>query len=97
MIVVKVQSNALSMLTRLRQLALHPGLIPPNYLQQLRQALVDEENGVKVPITITPEDRARLQGLLARAIEDSEECPVCMGPFTNPRITACAHCFCLTW
>ncbi|EAU91423.2 hypothetical protein CC1G_01912 [Coprinopsis cinerea okayama7 len=33
-----VQSNVLSMLTRLRQIALHPGLVPGQYLEQLRAA-----------------------------------------------------------
>lgn len=85
------------MLTRLRQLALHPGLVPANYLQQLRQAVDQEERKMEAPTTITPKDRVRLQGLLAQAIEDSEECPVCMSSLDEPRITACAHCYCLAW
>ena len=82
------------MLTRLRQIALHPGLVPSNYLDQLNHA--DEENGG--PITqLTPQDKIRLQAALAQAIEDSEECPICFGILDNPRITPCAHPFCLTW
>jgi SWI/SNF-related matrix-associated actin-dependent regulator of chromatin subfamily A3 len=84
------------MITRLRQLALHPGLVPMHYLEQLRQG---EEHGKDgEPTTITPEDRVRLQRLLAQAIEDSEECPVCFTPLgLDPRITGCAHWYCLDW
>lgn len=73
-------TNVLSLLTRLRQLTLHPGLIPPNYLDQLRAMVASSADAHAPPppaIPITPEDRIRLQNVLARAIEDSEECPVC--------------------
>jgi SWI/SNF-related matrix-associated actin-dependent regulator of chromatin subfamily A3 len=82
------------MLTRMRQLALHPGLVPSNYLEQLRNSEEDEDD---VAVLITPQDKSRLQELLARAIEDSEECPVCFDIITDPRITTCAHSFCFAW
>lgn len=83
------------MLTRLRQLALHPGLIPKNYLQQLEAA---EENADKPHIELTPVEKIRLQGVLAQAIQDLEECPICFNALgENPRITTCAHWFCLSW
>jgi len=85
-------TNALSMLTRLRQLVLHPGLIPSDYIDQLRQ--MDQHKDVSM-IQITPEVKARLQSLLLQAIEDNEECPVCFGVLDDPRITACSHRFCL--
>ena len=86
------------MLTRLRQLALHPGLLPSNYLEQLRATVEAEENMVEAPaIQLTPEDKIRLQGMLAQAIEDNEECPICFGILENPRITSCSHSFCLAW
>lgn len=88
------QANVLSMLTRMRQLALHPGLIPSNYLEQLQ--ITDEEDAAPA-IQITTHDKIRLQGLLAQAIEDSEECPICFSIITDPRITTCAHSFCLCW
>ncbi|KAI0690203.1 SNF2 family N-terminal domain-containing protein [Cerioporus squamosus] len=47
-----VQSNVLSLLTRMRQLALHPGLLPPNYLEQLRSADHNDE-GAPAPVQIT--------------------------------------------
>ncbi|KAI6046015.1 SNF2 family N-terminal domain-containing protein [Pisolithus marmoratus] len=87
-----VTSNVLSMLTRLRQIALHPGLIPVNYLEQLQ---VTEELSTQPPVVhITPQLKERLQAQLSKLIEDSEECPVCFGVLTDPRITPCAHAFC---
>jgi SWI/SNF-related matrix-associated actin-dependent regulator of chromatin subfamily A3 len=84
------------MLTRMRQLALHPGLVPANYLEQLRAA-EDHGNAQPPAIRITAEDRVRLQDVLAQMIEDSEECPICFSILTDPRITTCAHPFCLAW
>jgi SWI/SNF-related matrix-associated actin-dependent regulator of chromatin subfamily A3 len=84
------------MLTRMRQIALHPGLVPANYLEELRAAEASE--GVSKPIVITPAERVRLQYVLAQAIEDCEECPICFGVLPNDaRITSCAHMFCLVW
>ncbi|KAH9961307.1 SNF2 family N-terminal domain-containing protein [Russula dissimulans] len=85
-------TNALSMLTRLRQLVLHPGLIPSDYIDQLRT--IDDDKG-DCRIQVTPEEKARLQRLLLQAIEDNEECPVCFDVLDDPRITACSHRFCL--
>ena len=93
---MKVTTNALSMLTRLRQLALHPGLIPIDYAEQLLKADEEEDAG-KAAQDITPEERVHLQALLAQAIEDNEECPVCMDVLNDPRITSCTHRYCLTW
>ncbi|KAL0578764.1 hypothetical protein V5O48_003262 [Marasmius crinis-equi] len=87
-----LQSNALGMLTRMRQLALHPGLLPANYLEELRRGDTNQEQPGKV---VTPEERYRLQLRLAQWVEDSEECPVCMEIPGEPRITSCAHFFCL--
>ncbi|GLB37536.1 putative HIRAN [Lyophyllum shimeji] len=90
-----VQSNVLSMLTRMRQLALHPGLVPPNYLQELRAMGADEEAMARPVMAVTPAEIARLRSLLARALEDFEECPVCFGVLNDARITSCGHMFCL--
>ncbi|KIP02391.1 hypothetical protein PHLGIDRAFT_297330 [Phlebiopsis gigantea 11061_1 CR5-6] len=89
-----VQSNVLSMLTRLRQLALHPGLVPPSYLEQLKSA-AESDDAPGPAIQLSKEDKLRLQGLLAQAVEDNEECPICFGILDNPRITSCSHMFCL--
>lgn len=84
------------MLTRLRQLALHPGLVPSNYIEQLQ--IAGENDGIPaLAVKISPEDKIRLQGLLVRAVEDNEECPICFNILTDPRITGCAHLFCLDW
>ncbi|THH29944.1 hypothetical protein EUX98_g4232 [Antrodiella citrinella] len=91
-----VQSNVLSMLTRMRQLVLHPGLVPANYLELLRAAEDAGEDGVaQAAMQLKPEDKIRLQAILAQGIEDSEECPICFGILDQPRITTCAHMFCL--
>lgn len=85
------------MLTRMRQIALHPGLVPSNYLEQLRIAEANDNAG-PLATTITPIEKHRLQDLLAQAIEDCEECPICFGVLPNDaRITNCAHIFCLAW
>jgi SWI/SNF-related matrix-associated actin-dependent regulator of chromatin subfamily A3 len=81
------------MLTRMRQIVLHPGLIPSNYVEQLRKSV--EEDALDRPIVT--QDKARLQALLAQAIEDSEECPICFNILLDPRITNCGHSFCLNW
>lgn len=91
-----MQSNVLSMLTRLRQLALHPGLLPVNYLEELRA--VDSVSSVDQPaLPVTPEQKLKLQDLLAQAIEDCEECPICFNVLDDARITSCAHMFCVGW
>lgn len=83
------------MLTRLRQLVLHPGLIPSDYVDQLRNMDQDEDD--LVTVQVSPEVKARLQGLLLQAIEDNEECPICFDVLNDPRITPCSHRFCLAW
>lgn len=84
------------MLTRLRQIALHPGLIPTDYLDQLRvNEDINSSHGSAVQIT--PELKAKLETLILQAIEDNEECPVCFNVMTDPRITSCAHVFCSAW
>ncbi|KAF8638068.1 hypothetical protein AX16_010700 [Volvariella volvacea WC 439] len=87
-----IHANALSMLTRLRQLALHPGLVPKSYLDGLRLGSDLSGHG---KVVLSPEEKARLQRILAQAIEDCEECPICFSVLENARITSCAHCFCL--
>ncbi|KAG6378256.1 putative DNA repair protein rad5 [Boletus reticuloceps] len=90
-----VTTNVLSMLTRLRQIALHPGLIPADYLDQL-QANEDVNSSSGSAVQVTPELKAKLETLILQAIEDNEECPICFGVITDPRITSCTHVFCLT-
>jgi SWI/SNF-related matrix-associated actin-dependent regulator of chromatin subfamily A3 len=87
------------MLTRLRQLALHPGLLPPNYVEKLKLAIESEEAAaVAAPsMALSAADKFRLQSLLAQAIEDNEECPICFEVLVDPRITSCSHCYCLAW
>ncbi|KAG7098688.1 hypothetical protein E1B28_000602 [Marasmius oreades] len=86
-----LQSNALGMLTRMRQLALHPGLLPANYLEELRKYELHEDQPAKA---VTPEEKYQLQLRLSQLIEDSEECPICFSIPDEPKITSCAHFFC---
>ncbi|KAJ6594021.1 SNF2 family N-terminal domain-containing protein [Mycena capillaripes] len=89
------QSNVLSLLTRMRQLVLHTGLIPQTYIEELKaEDRLDGKTRVKAMI-VTPADKLRLQSKLAQAIEEVEECPICFNILEEPRITSCAHIFCL--
>ncbi|KZT56200.1 hypothetical protein CALCODRAFT_497639 [Calocera cornea HHB12733] len=90
---VAAPANVLSMLTRLRQLAIHPALVPPNYLEDLRAAWSASPS--RSAKQLDPAEKDRLQIALARAIEDSEECPICYDNLKEPRILPCAHFFCL--
>ncbi|QRW25469.1 SNF2 family amino-terminal protein [Rhizoctonia solani] len=77
-----------------RQIALHPGLVPSDYLQQLQSG---EKYGGNDPPTnniISPQEKARLQNILFRAEEDSEECAICFDNLKNPRILPDGHYFC---
>ncbi|KAE9411346.1 hypothetical protein BT96DRAFT_952431 [Gymnopus androsaceus JB14] len=87
-----IQSNALSMLTRLRQLALSPALLPRDYIQQLKQN--DAGSGNSKQVMVTHELKQELQARLSQAIEDAEECPICFCVPLEPKITSCAHVFC---
>ncbi|KAG8837816.1 hypothetical protein FRC18_007854 [Serendipita sp. 400] len=91
--------NVLSMLTRLRQIALDRSLVPSTYLDELRAlAVVQQQNaapGHHPSVAISPEQRRRLQDILEQAIKDSEECPICFDTMNDPRVTVCAHKFCL--
>ncbi|KAG8950608.1 hypothetical protein FRC00_007611 [Tulasnella sp. 408] len=89
-------ANVLSMLTRLRQLVLHPSLIPPNYLEDLRKAN-NQNNAAAHPPShaLNPEEVAMLQATLWQAIQDAEECSICFDALNNPRILPCSHYFCL--
>ncbi|EJU03956.1 hypothetical protein DACRYDRAFT_87309 [Dacryopinax primogenitus] len=46
---VAAPASVLSMLTRLRQLALHPALVPPNYLEVVSRAVEDSEECPIIP------------------------------------------------
>lgn len=70
------------MMTRLRQLCDHPGLIPDNFMDTLGGGIVN------------PEDIERLVEVLRVAVDEREECVICFDTFTYPVITRCAHYFC---
>ncbi|KAG9120079.1 hypothetical protein FRC07_004585 [Ceratobasidium sp. 392] len=88
-----VPNVVLSLLTRMRQIALHPGLVPADYLDKLRS---DEAADHTPEVTaITPQEKARLQSILFHAEEDSEECAICFDSLKNPRILPDGHYFCV--
>ena len=80
------------MLTRLRQLTLHPGLVPKSYMDELTKEPSGHDHAQPL---VTATERIRLQNVLFKIVEDNEECPVCFDVLSNPRITPCAHAFCL--
>ncbi|KAJ7497414.1 P-loop containing nucleoside triphosphate hydrolase protein [Mycena latifolia] len=88
------QSNVLSLLTRMRQLVLHTGLVPASYIEELRTNDGVEEDAHTKAIVVTPAEKLRLQAKLAQAIEECEECPICFNILEDARITSCAHMFC---
>lgn len=85
------------MLTRMRQMALHPALVPARYLEELRGG-GDADSPTDAARALTPEEKQRLQRLLAQKIEDCEECPICLDVLPDDaRITPCTHVFCIRW
>jgi SWI/SNF-related matrix-associated actin-dependent regulator of chromatin subfamily A3 len=77
----------------MRQIALHPGLVPPHYLEELLTAEVNDSNVAK-PTAV----KIKLQDMLAQSIEDCAECPICLDQLPNDaRIASCAHIFCISW
>ncbi|KAJ7076375.1 SNF2 family N-terminal domain-containing protein [Mycena belliarum] len=91
------QSNVLSMLTRMRQLVLHTGLVPASYIEELRSSDGTEEDAhAKAAIVVTAADKLRLQAKLAESLEELGECPICFDVMKDPRITSCAHIFCFS-
>ncbi|KDN42322.1 hypothetical protein RSAG8_06813, partial [Rhizoctonia solani AG-8 WAC10335] len=91
-----VPNVVLGLLTRMRQIALHPGLVPYDYLQQLQSG--EKYGGDNLPLPqstiVSPEEKARLQNILFHAEEDSEECAICFDNLKNPRILPDGHYFC---
>ena len=69
----QVPTNVLGMLTRLRQVALHTGLVPSNYLEELQSSITNDSlDKPGALIKINPKLKVKLQAILAQAIEDSE-------------------------
>ena len=82
------------MLTRMRQLVLHPGLLPRNYVEDLRAMNADPNHDKKPPqVKVTFQLKRKLETRILQAVEDYEECPICFGMLTDPRVTSCSHVF----
>ncbi|KAF8318099.1 hypothetical protein DL93DRAFT_2054681, partial [Clavulina sp. PMI_390] len=94
-VTIQAPANALSMLTRMRQLILHPGLVPSTYVEELRNSLTEGSHSHSTPsVVISAEERRKLQNKLFQVTEDNEECPVCFDALRDAVITPCAHAFC---
>lgn len=79
----------------MRQLTLHPSLIPRNYVDELRSShFNDNQVSTSTPISLTSQERMKLQHKLFQFTEDCEECPVCFDTLRDAIITPCAHAFC---
>ncbi|KAJ6500012.1 SNF2 family N-terminal domain-containing protein [Mycena vitilis] len=89
------QANVLSLLTRMRQLVLHTGLVPQAYIDELKAGDEMDGNAHAKATPVSPADKLRLQAKLAQAVEECEECPICFNILDEPRITSCSHIFCL--
>ncbi|KAF7315555.1 hypothetical protein MIND_00070800 [Mycena indigotica] len=90
-----VQAHILSILTRMRQAVLHTGLVPRNYLEELRRGGKEPDNTPLQATVLTAQDKIQLQAKLGQAIEECTECAICFDEMTDPRITSCGHVFCL--
>ena len=56
-----------------RQIALHAGLVPANYLEKLRSEEAADNASSGIAAVMTTQEKARLQAVLFHAEEDSEE------------------------
>ncbi|KAG8857347.1 hypothetical protein FRB96_005834 [Tulasnella sp. 330] len=85
---VPMAANVLSMLTRLRQLVLHPSLVPTNYLEELRHAnLGGGGGGEHIPThNLSPEELLALKQQLFKAVQDAEECSICFDVIARQRL-----------
>lgn len=66
-------SNANDTWSKLRQIALYPGLVPADYLNELKLDKPDNFDNAPRASTISPQEKARLQSILFHAEEDNEE------------------------
>ncbi|KAF8756387.1 HIRAN protein [Rhizoctonia solani] len=91
----RVPNVVLSLLTRMRQIALHPGLVPSDYLQQLQSG---EKYGGNDPQRIT-------SSVLKKKLDSKifcsgprrivkKFCAICFDNLKNPRILPDGHYFC---
>lgn len=126
-----MEANVLSMLTRLRQIALDPRLVPENYLEVCRRSHSRRNRSTNAfprnfePLLNrrTPVPNSKLlkshlrrndvyktcwhrRSRITKNVNDSLNAfitlliqafagPICFDVMTNPRITTCAHRFCL--
>ncbi|KAI9591356.1 P-loop containing nucleoside triphosphate hydrolase protein [Syncephalis fuscata] len=97
-------AELLEMLMRMRQLCDHPSLCPESYLERLRTAVANHELSIQnIPAAIHNEEAPinwddplvqRLVELLRDAIENGEDCCICLEALVQGCITPCAHFFC---
>jgi SWI/SNF-related matrix-associated actin-dependent regulator of chromatin subfamily A3 len=71
----------LVMMTRLRQLCDHQGLVPHDFVSKLKDLARNEES-------------AKVVEILRAAVDSGEECIVCLDELSAPVITPCKHYYC---
>ena len=92
-LVLQNYAHVLVILLRLRQLCNHSELCPPDFINVLRASL--DDNTVNVFDSLSEESIEKLNDALKDAIENSEDCCICLSNLENGRITPCGHFFCL--
>ncbi|SPO40767.1 uncharacterized protein PSFLO_06249 [Pseudozyma flocculosa] len=94
-------SNVLLFLCRLRQICCSRDLVPDNLLEEMQELLAPPEEGeggeqaapaIELDAKTVKSLQEKLRALITTG---SEECPICLEAFNDPRITPCSHVFCL--
>ncbi|KAM0793313.1 hypothetical protein ACM66B_000771 [Microbotryomycetes sp. NB124-2] len=90
------QANFFACLLRLRQLCLHPDLVPMSIIEALEKTSEAQAPG-QAGAQMDNVDETRMQTLqktLRQLIDDLEECSICLDVMQNSRILPCSHAFC---
>lgn len=82
----KAYSFVLVMLTRLRQFCDCPSLIPEDYLDILRDT-------DPLDINYSSKNVQEIVAKLREAVENGDECCICLNVLSDPCVTACLHAF----
>ncbi|RKP06200.1 SNF2 family N-terminal domain-containing protein, partial [Thamnocephalis sphaerospora] len=89
-------ATVLEMLMRLRQLCNHPSLCPHSFIEKLKERSSSDKADTEQLVEVDWNDAGvqRLVSILRDAVENGEDCCVCLDALNEGRITPCAHFFC---